>query len=158
MRKISYYVLLVAAIVISVVRGYDYVSRSRAGQAGTQAAASDLIWICVLAVGFFITLRALLQDKPSQRESSIGIIDRSSPRATLRTLPGAVRLAFSRRPVLASLMSLLVVAIPIGMVEMATGDRGLKQFGAEWWLLIAGVETPILLIALLVALSFRSKR
>jgi hypothetical protein len=151
-RGFSYYSFLAVSVVAVCVAGYDYVGRVRAGQGGSQTALSDLLWIFGIAIGVLF-----LRRKFRQRQTSPGTVDSSSFSRTLKTLPYDVRAAFAHRPIFASFLTLFVIAIPIGMVRLAT-PGGFRGFGSDRWLLVGVVETPVVLITVLVALSFARRR
>jgi len=157
MRRFSYYLLLIVSVTAAAVAGFHYVGRVQAGQGGSQAALSDLLWIVGIALGIFLTRRGMQTTRMPITKNSQEIVDRSSVISTLRTLPAGVRLAYSRRPLLATILTLFVIAVPVGMTTLIT-PGGVSGIDSKRWLLVGITETPAALIAVLVALSFLSKK
>jgi hypothetical protein len=160
MHRLSSCLLLVVALAFIGVKGPIYVHNVRLGLAGTEAGYFGLAWLLAMLAAVVVAVRALLRDRLSQRADSrltaSQLKARPDPfRETLHQLPKNVRGAFTHRPILASVLSLIVLAIPVGLVAMATAG-GWQSFGPREWVLVSLAEMPALIVAVFVLLSFIS--
>lgn len=151
------FVLMMAALAVWV-KGASYLHQVRAGQASAFQGLSDLAFLLVALILVAIaagTLRQLRsQTGPGRGSESRGGNGVPSFRETLRQLPKAVHMAFSHRPLLASILTLTLAVIPFGMVAMSVG--GWKKMHVHEWALIGVAELPIAVVFLLALIGRRS--
>jgi hypothetical protein len=156
-RKVAYSFLLVASLTLAVSGGMSYLHDILLGLTTIEHGYFDLAKLLCGLLGGMVAASVLTRGdhgKSATKKESPAITDPDveTLSLTLQRLPTTVTLAFSRRPILSTLLALLFIAIPFLLVAMAT-PGGLKALGAGRWLGVILAEVPIILVAFLTLLS-----
>lgn len=159
-RAPSYFVLLIAVIFV-FAKARTLFSIADAAKPWTTDDYVEIWGLFAVLVAAIVAIDALRRDRASHRIAGPTAAHKlalgGTPFENLRQLPQLVRKAFRRRPVVSSLMTLVLAFIPVGLIAMSRRD-GLHAFRLPDWILLAVVESPLLLVVLLVVDSFWTRR
>lgn len=160
LRRVIYLFLLIASLMLVAAAGRSYVHDVRLSRAATAYGLLELtkVFIGLFAAG--LTISFLLRDRrshPKAPEAASGVPGRRAVRSLdeMRRFPEVIA-GTARHPILASLVALLVFAIPIGLRAMGT-PGGLEGFGPRDWILVSAAELPIVCLALLVIVRLKGR-
>jgi hypothetical protein len=112
-----------------------------------------LLFICYLAT---VALRRTGHSRGTHRASA-GVRESSSLRGTLQQVPINSHRAFTRHPVWASIVWLIMAGIPVALVALIHGGR-FRSFGVGDWVLVGIIELPIAFVASVTLASIWSSR
>ncbi len=163
LRRLFYFLLLIVVAAGVWIKGNIYLNNVRDGLAGTTGGLLKLAYLFTMIAFAFVIVRSLLRSDRARRETRV-TGESSEPRATsfsesVIRLQTTARRAFSRRPVLAGVLLLVVAAvlagIPIGLLALGSAG-GVTAFGPIEWLVVGLAEMPVLFFLILVAIGFMS--
>ena len=123
------------------VKGDQSLHTIRAGRGATVDGLLDLAFILLLVALLVIAGRALITGRVGSTRTGAEDI---SPRGQLQSISGAGPLMFSQRPILTSLMTLLLFAIPFALMIIRAG--GWSRLGQGEWIIIGIAELPLVFV------------
>ena len=105
-------------------KGHAYLQYLDHGQGKTETAYLAAAWLAAFAVVFLLAATSLVRsaatrERVSSKRNSQSTV-RTQPSRTQAEFADNVRRAFARRPLLAGLLSIVFIAIPIGLVAITT--------------------------------------
>ena len=144
LRRLPYYLLIVASLALVAACSYKFVMSLRANHGFTPAQYLDLLKIAVGLIGLAVAVHASRRDRIPNGGRAL--------RATVTNGADNWIAAFARRPHLAALVAALLLAIPLTLLVLARGSALGAWTSGDWTLLALG-ETPAILIGIVA--SFR---
>jgi divalent metal cation (Fe/Co/Zn/Cd) transporter len=152
--------LLVTAILFVFVMVSQYVQKVRLNIARTESDYFHLVMALLMALAGVLAIRGMLRErrirrvKSSSEKTTAMPHERSFPE-TVVSAATLVRVGFARRPWVMTLVSILILSIPIALWAMAT-RRNWNEFTHIDWILVGVAEVPMFLVAA-VAVFARGK-
>jgi hypothetical protein len=146
--------LLLTAILFVFVMVSSYVPKVGLDIARTEADYLHLAMALLMVLAGALAIREMLRDRRIRRvnsssEKTVAMPhERSFPEAIVSAAT-AVRTGFARRPLVMTLVSILILATPLALRAMAT-RRNWNEFTDIDWIIIGVAEAPMLLIAAVV--------
>jgi hypothetical protein len=149
LRRAPYYFLIVAAVVFIWVKGATYVHEARLGLAATPGGFFSLAKLVVIFAAGCLAIYVLVQGGLSGGSGGVAESGEkfhvSSFVGALRRLQALARRAFARRPVLASILSVVLAivfaSIPVGLVALGRAG-GVRAFGVGEWTCLVSQSYP----------------
>jgi hypothetical protein len=160
-QRAAAYFYLVVALVFVCARWRALVSYGQPATAWTTEAYLEFARLFVVLVGVVVSVSFLRRGRRSRRlrgaQADDGPGHGGSFHVFLSELSENARAAFGRRPVLASLVLVIVVFIPICVIA-AGHANGLNGFQLRDWILVAIMESPLVSVVFVVLVSFWKTR
>ena len=152
-RRALYSLILVVSLPVVWINAQTYLHDVRLGMAMASAGLLQLAYVLVCFAIPLIALRTLLQLRHRNKTKTAAVPSFRNEFHRIQAVWGG---AFSARPISASLLSLLLISIPFGLVLMASG--GWRSFGPHDWVMVGIAELPFAFVVLVGLFSLRSNR